>query len=395
MGKDTDLLGKSVAFLQKRDGTDKLLKILRYSAKLALATKVISPSSPASQRLKSFESSVGISRKALRLGKFLQDVNELRRAPSFATTEGVLELISSGGEGVYYFVEQFIWLVSLERKFCTSQGYHLCSSYQAHRKRKRPSYEHAVSRLSSQILTPGNTKQFGSIQEAMSTSEASGLGSKERAADKCMVCSLCVRCVCAVLQVKAGAIDKSHGPRLQKLSALFELVGYTGSLTLKAMQVASLSSKEAAIIRHIEKLRSNSSCTAEKPSPLLTNGALDTARSTTPEGHTAQDDAQRDGTEDSARESGAETHSEDSVGGSVTSQQELILQQEAALQGVQFKRTLKLLSLIQDLSDSVLAFADVIDEDRQPRFLRNASFLAAAGLLSAVISANKNWVALG
>lgn len=114
MGKDTDLLDKSVSFLQKRDGTDKLLKILRYSTKLVLATRVISPSSPTSQRLKSFEASVGVSRKALRLGKFLQDVNELRRAPSFATTEGILELISSGGEGIYYFVEQFIWLVSLE-----------------------------------------------------------------------------------------------------------------------------------------------------------------------------------------------------------------------------------------------------------------------------------------
>lgn len=206
--------------------------------------------------------------------------------------------------------------------------------------------------------------------------------------------SMCMPSVGVLLQVKAGAIDKSHGPRLQKLSALFELVGYTGSVTLKAMQVASLSSKEAAILKHIEKLRSNSSVAAEKPLPLLTNEALDSASacSAAPLGDSAEGNAQRDGTEDTRPEAAAGAGS---IVSSIAGQQALISEQEEALAGIRFKRTLKVLSLIQDLSDSLLALADVVDEDKQLRFLKNASFLAGAGLLSALISAHKNWVALG
>nr|CAD1833271.1 unnamed protein product [Ananas comosus var. bracteatus] len=72
------------------------------------------PSPP--PRLKAFESSVGLSRKAFRLGKFVQDVNSLRcpsaaaaaAAPSAA--DRLLAAPAYGGEGLYYFVEQFVWL---------------------------------------------------------------------------------------------------------------------------------------------------------------------------------------------------------------------------------------------------------------------------------------------
>ncbi|CAI7838744.1 unnamed protein product [Closterium sp. NIES-54] len=115
-----DVLDTAVAFLQKRDGTDKVLKICRYSVKLLLAvalkpragqTAGSGSESETVRRLKSFESSVGASRKALRVGKFLQDVDALRKAPPFSSVEGFLELVASGGEGVYYFVEQLVWLV--------------------------------------------------------------------------------------------------------------------------------------------------------------------------------------------------------------------------------------------------------------------------------------------
>lgn len=107
---ETDTLDRTVAFLQKRDGIDKTLKICRYSAKLALAVALHESKTDIAQKLKSFESSVGTSRKAFRLGKFLQNVNTLRKTP-LTTVDGVLELVATTGEGIYYFVEQFVWLV--------------------------------------------------------------------------------------------------------------------------------------------------------------------------------------------------------------------------------------------------------------------------------------------
>ena len=47
-------------------------------------------------------------RKAYRLGKWLSDLNTLRSTPVL-TKAGALELLASGGEGVYYFVEQLTW----------------------------------------------------------------------------------------------------------------------------------------------------------------------------------------------------------------------------------------------------------------------------------------------
>ncbi|RZR72184.1 hypothetical protein BHM03_00011112 [Ensete ventricosum] len=112
-GGDRDFLLHLEAYLARRDGVDKLLKISRYAAKIALAA----PSSPIPQtlapRLKAFESSVGLSRKAFRLGKFVQDLNALRAATGGAAltpTDRLLAAVAYGGEGVYYFVEQFVWL---------------------------------------------------------------------------------------------------------------------------------------------------------------------------------------------------------------------------------------------------------------------------------------------
>jgi len=46
------------------------------------------------------------------LGKWLSDLNTLRNTPVL-TKAGSLELLASGGEGVYYFVEQLTWYVWL------------------------------------------------------------------------------------------------------------------------------------------------------------------------------------------------------------------------------------------------------------------------------------------
>jgi hypothetical protein len=65
-----------------------------------------SPATPRDRRchprLKYFESSVGLSHKAFRLGKFAQSVNALLAHPALA-------LLAYGGESVYYFVEQLVW----------------------------------------------------------------------------------------------------------------------------------------------------------------------------------------------------------------------------------------------------------------------------------------------
>ncbi|CAH9078096.1 unnamed protein product [Cuscuta epithymum] len=104
--KNRDFLIHLEAYLSKRDGVDKLLKISRYATKIILASSLLPPGAPLTHRLKSFESSVGISRKAFRLGKFVQDVNSLRASPDHI----LLSIIAYGGEGLYYFVEQFVWL---------------------------------------------------------------------------------------------------------------------------------------------------------------------------------------------------------------------------------------------------------------------------------------------
>lgn len=85
------------------------LKLIRYTSKLLVACTP--EAHPTRARLAAFESSVGTSRKALRLGKFLQNVNALRKSslggPYFA-----LELVANSGEGAYFFLEQLVWCVT-------------------------------------------------------------------------------------------------------------------------------------------------------------------------------------------------------------------------------------------------------------------------------------------
>jgi hypothetical protein len=105
-----DVLDTTVAFLAKRDGIDKTLKIIRYTTRLLLATSFGGSQTDLAQRLKRFEASIGTSRKAYRLGKFLGDVNTLRKTRLHAPY-AALEWVAAGGECVYYFVDQLIWLV--------------------------------------------------------------------------------------------------------------------------------------------------------------------------------------------------------------------------------------------------------------------------------------------
>lgn len=107
--KDRDFLIHLEAYLAKRDGIDKLLKISRYATKILLSSSLL-PQTHLIPRLKSFESSVGVSRKAFRLGKFIQDINALRNSNFNSHQQILLSLIAYVGEGFYYFIEQFVWL---------------------------------------------------------------------------------------------------------------------------------------------------------------------------------------------------------------------------------------------------------------------------------------------
>ncbi|KAI9200633.1 hypothetical protein LWI28_010971 [Acer negundo] len=73
-----DFLNHLEAHLTKREGVDKLLKISNYATKIILASSVLPETATLTRRLKSFESSVEVSRKALRLRKFIQCINALR-----------------------------------------------------------------------------------------------------------------------------------------------------------------------------------------------------------------------------------------------------------------------------------------------------------------------------
>ncbi|XP_042509175.1 peroxisomal membrane protein 11A-like, partial [Macadamia integrifolia] len=108
--KERDFLNHLEAYLTKRDGVDKLIKICRYASKMILASSVLPETLPLSRRLKSFETSVAVSRKAFRLGKFVQDLNALRNANFDSNEELILSVLAYGGEGLYYFIEQFVWL---------------------------------------------------------------------------------------------------------------------------------------------------------------------------------------------------------------------------------------------------------------------------------------------
>mmetsp|Transcript_22785 Transcript_22785/g.57947 ORF Transcript_22785/g.57947 Transcript_22785/m.57947 type:complete len:249 (-) Transcript_22785:843-1589(-) len=103
-----DTLDHTIAFLQKREGIDKTLKLIRYTSRLVAA---VSPKdSDTFARFSALEKSVGQSRKAYRLGKFLQDFNNLRKSDATGYL-CLVELVAYGGEGIYYFIEQLVWLI--------------------------------------------------------------------------------------------------------------------------------------------------------------------------------------------------------------------------------------------------------------------------------------------
>ncbi|KAM0060757.1 putative peroxisomal biogenesis factor 11 [Helianthus debilis subsp. tardiflorus] len=102
-----DFLTHLESYLSKRDGVDKLLKITRYTTKIILSTT----QPHHHHRLKTFESNIGLSRKAFRIGKFIQDINSFRSANLDSVHNVILAILAYGGECLYYFVEQLVWVI--------------------------------------------------------------------------------------------------------------------------------------------------------------------------------------------------------------------------------------------------------------------------------------------
>jgi hypothetical protein len=75
-------------------------------------------------------------RKAYRLGKWLADVNTIRKTP-LTTRFGYLEIMASAGEGAYYFVEQLTWYATSQphsAPLCV-QIFQMCASFMVARTR--------------------------------------------------------------------------------------------------------------------------------------------------------------------------------------------------------------------------------------------------------------------
>lgn len=130
-----DELDHAVAFLKTRDGLDKALKLMRYASMIgSLHALRLDPRSVAGEKLRRLEGSTALTRKFLRLGKFLGNAQQLRAlarahaslasppsgtvARSVARIEGAaparaalrlnrLAIGCQGAQLAYYFVEQF------------------------------------------------------------------------------------------------------------------------------------------------------------------------------------------------------------------------------------------------------------------------------------------------
>lgn len=115
-----DALDVAVALLKRRDGIDKTLKLVRYAAIFAAseARGASNDASPFVSRATALEKSLGDARRALRLGKFLGNVQEVRdairahhshRGSALARSTSAVAMCALL-EGVYYFLEQGVWL---------------------------------------------------------------------------------------------------------------------------------------------------------------------------------------------------------------------------------------------------------------------------------------------
>jgi hypothetical protein len=93
------------------------LKIARYACKIVLSISSFDESPDVYDGLSSIEKGLGTSRKAYRIGKFLKNVSALTKQNPYrlvpSVSSSVIEVCANVGEGLYYFVDQFQFLVKV------------------------------------------------------------------------------------------------------------------------------------------------------------------------------------------------------------------------------------------------------------------------------------------
>ena len=174
------------------------------------------------------------------MGKWLSDVNTLRNTP-FLTKAGSLEILASGGEGVYYFVEQLTWydllllptslvltpLVSKLRPSCTEAwlpkqavAVSLPHYVAAHKK--------VHVQLAFLVLVLVNRQHSSNVLDYVCTVQS-------------FLCRL----------VKAGLLDKKYAKRFSMISAWAELIGYVGNVTLNSLRIAASVDRELMLTKEL------------------------------------------------------------------------------------------------------------------------------------------------
>lgn len=85
------------------------LKVIRYTSRLLLAGTSVQATLPeVGKKLSSLESSIGTTRKALKLGKFLQGVQDARDI-KLGSENALLEFVAVVSDATYLFCEQLQW----------------------------------------------------------------------------------------------------------------------------------------------------------------------------------------------------------------------------------------------------------------------------------------------
>lgn len=114
MSDHSDTLVQLDSFLKKREGIDKVLKLIRYTSRL-YSYKLLTEAAdnPLGLKLKALDSNIGVSRKAFLVGKFVGNLNTLRKALKDKKGGPIVALtaITASAEGAYYFLDQFSWLM--------------------------------------------------------------------------------------------------------------------------------------------------------------------------------------------------------------------------------------------------------------------------------------------
>ena len=353
-----DALDLAIAYLKKRDGIDKVLKIARYAAKFLLAANsrsssqrnekviVAAPSSSYSpafaggtsssatsfssssptpppppptatlallrldqeplRKLKAFEAAVGDARKAYRIGKFLQGLDAARRAAPAALRlqpAGVLAFLAAAGDGCYYFLDQFAFFV------------------------------------------------------------------------------------------RAGVVHKGYARRLARAAAACELVGYFGSASLHAAAIAACAQREAELVKVLRGARKLD---------LLTDCRDDDYDDDDDEGEEEgegegeeeddkgafggdQDDDEGEETERQRRSSrsGGRTRRKSIEEAPPAGAASAVVRELSALSRLRRSRER---GLAQDACDALLALSDLSEA-----VAGNPTVLALAGLTSALLGAKKVW----